>query len=128
MMAYNEQRKFTSALVTLNAEELKTAVSAAGLDAERDAGRIIDMVRDDLGAFASHPDYAGIPPRWRPSSFAIIPGAFDESNGLINSTLKLVRHKVRDFYKDRIDEMYAESSANPHTQGNRDALKKIFRA
>jgi long-chain acyl-CoA synthetase len=124
MMAYNEQCKFTSALVTLNAEELKAA--AAGLDPDRDADRIIDLVRDDLGAFAGHPDYAGIPLQWRPASFAIIPGAFDENNGLINSTLKLVRHKVRDFYKARIDEMYAASSADPHTPGNRGAVKKIL--
>ncbi|MDR0402222.1 MAG: AMP-binding protein [Treponema sp.] len=124
MMAYNEQCKFTSALVTLNTEELKAA--AAGLDAVRDADKIIDLVQGDLGVFAAHPDYAGIPTQWRPASFAIIPGVFDESNGLINSTLKLVRHKVRDFYKDRIDELYAGASADPHTPGNRDAIKKIF--
>jgi long-chain acyl-CoA synthetase len=126
MMVYNEQCKFTGALVTLNNEEFKAAVSAAGLDPDRDADRIIDLVREDLGAFANHPDYAGIPLQWRPASFAIIPGAFDESNGLINSTLKLVRHKVRDFYKERIDELYAGSAADPHTQGNRNAIREIF--
>jgi long-chain acyl-CoA synthetase len=126
MMAYNEQCKFTGALVTLNAEELRAAVLAAGLDAGRDADKIIDLVRDDLGAFANHSDYTGIPLQWRPASFAIIPGVFDESNGLVNSTLKLVRHKVRDFYKARIDEMYAGASADPHTQGNRDAVKGIL--
>jgi long-chain acyl-CoA synthetase len=125
MMAYNEQCKFTGALVTLNVEELRAA--AAGLDPERDADKIIDLVRDDLGAFAGHPGYAGIPLQWRPASFAIIPGVFDENNGLINSTLKLVRHKVRSFYKDRIDEIYAGSSADPHTRGNRDAIRKIFK-
>ncbi|MDR1507089.1 MAG: AMP-binding protein [Treponema sp.] len=126
MMAYNEQCRFTSAVITLNAEEFKAAVCAAGLDAVDGTDKIIDLVRDDLGAFAAHQEYSGIPAQWRPASFAIIPGMFGEDNGLINSTMKLVRHKVRNFYRSRIDEIYAESSANPHTRGNRDAVRKIL--
>lgn len=127
IMLFNEQCKFTTALITLNAEELKSA--AAGMDGNTDEGldRIIDLIRDDLAAFQRDPAYAAIPAQWRPASFALIPGAFDESNGLINSTLKLVRHKVRDFYRPRIDELYA-GAADPHVPGNRRALREILAA
>jgi len=128
IMAYNEQCKFTSALITLNAEELKTAVAAQKIPAntDEDMDRIINLIRDDITAFTKHADYSGIPPQWRPSSFAIIPGVFDENNGLVNSTMKLVRHKVRDYYSSRINEIYQGGSANPCTAGNREALRKIL--
>ena len=128
IMAYNEQCRFTSALITLNADELKAAIRAQGLgtNSDEDLNRIIDFVLADLGAFAKNPDYAGIPPQWRPASFAIIPGVIDETNGLINSTMKLVRHKVREFYRLRIDEIYATGVADPHLPGNREALRLIL--
>jgi long-chain acyl-CoA synthetase len=134
IMVYNEQRKFTGALVTLNIAELKAAAEKTGIVSGRagrtvlsddDLDRIIDLVREDLGAFRHLPGCKAIPPRWRPSSFAIIPGAFDESNGLINSAMKLVRHRVRDFYRTRIEEMY-QGVADPHSMGNRAALRELF--
>ncbi|QQO10546.1 AMP-dependent synthetase/ligase [Breznakiella homolactica] len=124
IMAFNEQNKFTTALITLNAEELKAAMKEKGITADADADKVIDLIRDDLLVFKDHPDYSSIPVQWRPSSFAIIPSAFDESNGLINSTMKLVRHKVRDFYRPRIDELYAAGAADPHLPGNREALRE----
>ena len=65
-----------------------------------------------------------IPGQWIPSTFAVIEEEFSEANQLINSTMKLVRHKVRDFYKDRIELMYSDESA--HRQANLDVLGKIL--
>ncbi|MDR2136325.1 MAG: AMP-binding protein [Treponema sp.] len=128
IMAYNEQCKFTSALVTLNADELKEAVRAAGISGTSDADldRIIGLVSDDLGSFAGKAEYAAIPAQWRPASFAIIAEAFGEDHGLVNSTMKLVRHKARDFYRGRIDEIYAAPVPSPLLPGNREALRAIL--
>ena len=128
IMAYNEQCKFTSSLVTLNAAELKADVKNLGLSAKSDEGlnKIINLVRDDIISFVKHPDYSGIPPQWRPASFAVITGAFDESNGLVNSTMKLVRYKACDFYRSRLDEIYAAGSADPLLPGNREAIRQII--
>jgi long-chain acyl-CoA synthetase len=128
IMAYNEQCKFTSALITLNVDELKEALTAAGISgtADADLDRIIGLVRDDLGAFKDKGQYADIPARWRPASFAIIAEPFGEDHGLVNSTMKLVRHKVRDFYRRRIDEIYAVPAPQPLLPGNREALRAIL--
>ncbi|GAB1484199.1 hypothetical protein MASR2M78_30160 [Treponema sp.] len=121
IMAYNEQRKFTSALVTINAEAVKAALKGRTAAADE----IINLIKDDLLAFTSHPEYQAIQAQWRPSSFAIIADAFDEKDGLINSTMKLVRHKVREMYADRIEEIYVSGSADPLTKGNREAIKAL---
>jgi long-chain acyl-CoA synthetase len=129
IMVYNEQCKFTSALITLNPDELKGAVKAAGITGtgDGDLDRIIDLIREDLTVFQHTAEYAAIPARWRPASFALIAEPFDEKNGLVNSTMKLVRHKVRDFYRSRIDELYAVPAAEPRLPGNRRALRDILK-
>jgi long-chain acyl-CoA synthetase len=121
VMAYNEQNKFTTALVTLNVESLKRDIAGSSVE----ASDIINIVREDLTAFRVHPDYAKIPAQWQPSSFAIIAKPFDEENGLVNSTMKLVRHKVRDCYRYRIDELYESGSPEPLCDGNLQALRDI---
>ncbi len=125
IMVYNEQCKFTSALITLNAEALKDAINGMGGAAQEGTDKIIDLVKADLVSFRNHAEHASIPAQWCPSSFAIIASPFDESDGLINSTMKLVRHKVNAKYKARIDELYASSSPDPHNAGNAQALKDM---
>jgi long-chain acyl-CoA synthetase len=128
IMVFNEQCKYTTALITLDKDALKTALNKDGLTANDDADldRVIDLIRGDLLAFKDHPEYSGIPGQWRPASFALIPDAFGEEHGLVNSTMKLVRYKVRDFYRNRIDELYASGLADPHLEGNRKALREIL--
>ena len=46
------------------------------------------------------------PERWLPSSFAVLPEPFSEQNGMINSTMKMVRGKIEKAYSDRIDYLY----------------------
>lgn len=121
VMAYNEQNKFTTVLVTIDAEALRADIALSSVD----AADIINIVREDLTAFRDHPEYGKIPAQWRPSSFAIISKPFGEEHGLVNSTMKLVRHKVRDFYRYRIDELYESGSPEPECEGNLQALREL---
>jgi long-chain acyl-CoA synthetase len=120
VMAFNEQNKFTTALITINADAVK-----ADLNGAQEAHAILELIRKDITSFRTHPDYAYIPSQWSPSSFALIAKPFDEADGLINSTMKLVRHKVRDFYRTRIDELYTSGTPDIATEGNIKALQDI---
>ena len=129
VMVHNDHCKFTSAVVTLNTPEVRAAAKAAGIKPEVDAelDRLIGIIRDDLFAYTKVPAYAAeIPPQWRPASFALVLGAFDENNGLLNATLKLVRHNVREVFKDRLAEIYASGTADPVLAGNRAVLRVIL--
>ena len=46
------------------------------------------------------------PERWLPAAIAVLPEAFTEQNGLVNSTMKIVRGKVEKRWADRIDYAY----------------------
>lgn len=129
VMAYNDQCRFTSVLVTVQEDLIRNDVKSGKIKLPEDkagaADAILDAIMADLTAFTAHPDYEGIPVQWRPASFALIPAAFDENHGLVNSTLKLVRHKVRDHYLERIAELYAEGGAEHRLEGNRRALAEL---
>jgi long-chain acyl-CoA synthetase len=49
---------------------------------------------------------------WQPSRFALIEKPFSEADGLVNSTMKLVRYKTIEFYKERINLLYAGDDEN----------------
>ena len=51
--------------------------------------------------------FAGMfPEQWLPKAIAVLPEAFTEQNHMVNSTMKIVRGKVEEFYADRIEYAY----------------------
>ncbi|MCD8265041.1 MAG: hypothetical protein LUD02_13555 [Tannerellaceae bacterium] len=62
------------------------------------------------------------PDRWLPTTFAILPEPFTEQNGMINSTMKVVRGKVEKTYAARIDYMYTPEGKNPLNGENKNSL------
>lgn len=49
------------------------------------------------------------PERWLPSAIAIISEPFTEQNGLVNSTMKIMRSKVEERYADSIEFLYSST-------------------
>ena len=51
---------------------------------------------------------------------------FSEQNGLVNSTLKIVKHKVYETYADRIASLYTVEGKQADSPGNIEALREIL--
>ncbi len=120
IMAYNEQRRYTSALITLNEEEVKKALKEKGITTAEEA---LQLIND---SFYSFRDESRIPSQWIPGTYAIIEKEFSEADQLINSTMKMVRHKVREFYRDRIEGMYSGAGSDIKNEENLNALRNLF--
>ena len=118
IMVYNEQSKTTTALITINVDVLKARAQAKGL---KDSEQLLAEVEGSVFSFTKNKH--DIPSQWIPSTFAIIEEPFSEKDQLINSTMKLVRHKVRDFYIDRINMMYEDEAA--HRRANLEVLGRL---
>lgn len=68
---------------------------------------IIKMVASEIDRYKSGGEYAGMfPERWLPATFVLSQDSFTEQNKMINSTLKMVRSKVEEAYRERIDYAY----------------------
>jgi long-chain acyl-CoA synthetase len=101
-MLYNDHSKFTSAVVTLDPLKLKKFKN-------KPPKYIVSAIKIDLDKFKSEPVYQGqFPEKWTPRAMFIAPEPFSEENKMINSTLKMVRHKVAEHYKNEIETIYKD--------------------
>ena len=123
-MIYNDHKKFTSALITIDNQKLKDFVNTNKIQKEED---ILNLLKKELHAFKQQKEFKNrFPEKWIPSTFQIISEEFSEENKMINSTLKMVRHKITEAYQERIDNMYQ----NPDIakQNNIQAIQSILKS
>ena len=123
---YNNQSPYTTALLVPNKDNIKRALAEKGLDLTTVEGRKagLEMVKADVDKFKKGGEYEGMfPERWLPSCFAVLPEAFTEQNGMMNSTMKVVRGKVEKFYSDRIEHLYTPDGKVLFNEKNLDSLK-----
>ncbi len=116
---YNNQSPYTTALVVPNASELKKM----NTDPEQTAL----LIEKAINEYRSGGKHDGLfPHRWIPSAFAIIEEPFSEQNGFVNSTMKIVKHKVYETYASRIASLYTPEGKQATSPDNLEALKKLL--
>lgn len=115
---YNNQKPYTTALIVPNATELKK------MKAEPEqAARLIEKALNEYKKDGKH---SGLfPDRWIPSAFAIIDEPFSEKNGLVNSTMKIMKHRVFEVHASRIELLYTPEGKSAVSEVNLEALKRI---
>ena len=112
---HNNQNPYTMAIIVPSKDALKEYVSAQGLDPESREGKIamLQKIQEEVDSYKKGGVHEGMfPERWLPAAIAVVPEPFTEKNGMVNSTMKIVRGKVEKYYQDRIDYSYtAEGKA-----------------
>jgi len=79
------------------------------LDPESEEGKkaMLQMIQAECDAYRKGGKFEGaFPEKWLPAVIAVLPEAFTEQNGLVNSTSKIVRGKVEKYFADRIEYAY----------------------
>ena len=64
------------------------------------------------------------PERWLPAAIMILPEAFTEQNHLLNSTLKMVRAKIVEYFKTEMEYIYTSEAKDIANIKNLDSVKK----
>ncbi|MGZ5479868.1 MAG: long-chain fatty acid--CoA ligase, partial [Candidatus Aminicenantales bacterium] len=68
------------------------------------------------------------PARWLPAAVAVLGEGFTEQNHLLNSTMKMVRGRITEFYRNRLDHLFtAEAKDIAHAQ-NRTIISRLEEA
>lgn len=128
IMLYNNQNAYTSALIFPNKSNINSYLSKFELKINSDEGaqKTASLIRSEIDKYLSGGEYAEMfPERWMPSAIGIISEAFTEENGMINSTMKMVRGKVVEHHDDLIKHLYTSEGKNIANQKNIDAIKKL---
>ncbi|MCD7978507.1 MAG: AMP-binding protein [Tannerellaceae bacterium] len=115
-LLYNNQNPYTVAVLVPNKDKIKKQLAHEQLDLRSDEGKkkAIELLQSQLNRFRKGGDLGGLfPDRWLPTTFAVLPEPFTEQNGMVNSTMKVVRGKVEKTYMDRIEYLYTPEGKNP---------------
>lgn len=125
-MLYNNQNPYTVGLLVPNFKALKEEVKAQNKNIEEEAGQkaAIDILAAAINEYKAGGKYEGqFPERWLPATFIILPEAFTEENKLINSTLKMVRGKIIEYFVDELDFIYTPEAKNIYNSRSLKALQ-----
>ena len=108
VILHNNQDPYTIVLVVPNKDTLKEYVKGQGIDPTTEAGKkaMLQKIQDEVNEYRKGKFAGMFPEQWLPKAIAVLPEAFTEQNHLVNSTMKIVRGKVEEFYADRIEYAY----------------------
>ena len=83
----------------------------------------LNKLQREVNDYRKGGKYEGMfPERWLPTAIAVIGEPFTEQNGLVNSTMKVIRGKVEERYADRIAGMYEAGGKEIINEKNIEAL------
>lgn len=107
IMLYNNQSPYTIAVI----------VADKSITPERQ--KLLNLITEDLNRYKGKGEYSGIfPERWLPATFILAKEPFSEQNKMINSTMKMVRNKVEEAYKQEIEFAYTPDGKNVYNKFN----------
>lgn len=122
-MLWCDHQTHTVALITLREDLVEDWIKQHKASPEVFMAALIS----DFEAYTKETAYLGLFPRqWRPGSFAIINKAFNENDGTINSTMKMVRHVIQEKYRDFIDYQYSDSGKRSDNEMNRQYIRERY--
>ena len=115
VVLYNNQNQYTSALIVANKEALKRYVSRKKPQLSWDTTEAKELaltkLQREINEYRKGGKFEGVfPERWLPAAVAVLGEPFTEQNGLVNSTMKIMRSKVEERYAARIESLYASGA------------------
>ena len=124
VMIYNDHKKFTSAIVTLDIPNVRKFVKERHI---ADEEILMKEIKKSFYSFKYEKDYANrFPEKWIPAVFTIVPEQFSEENKMINSTLKMVRYKIIETYQQDIADMYENGRSATISPKNMETIKNLL--
>ena len=128
VMLYNNQSPYTTALVVPAKDAVRGWLLASGLAAASPEGQeaVLRLLESELAKHREGGECGGaFPGRWLPSAVAVLGEGFTEQNHMLNSTMKMVRGKIVEFYRTRIDYLYTPEGRSILNPQNRAIVARI---
>lgn len=108
-MLYNNQSPYTVGLLVPNKEALLRWAKGNGKSVHDEDGQnaILNLLQGEINKYKSGGEFEGeFPERWLPSAIAVLGEGFTEQNRFLNSTLKIVRGKITEYYASRLEYLF----------------------
>ncbi len=124
IMVWCEQRKYVTALVALDAAKVERLIKAEGIASPE---ALLERLKLEFGKFRDDPKAKKVQAAWMPAVFQVVPVPFSDKDGTVNSTMKIVRHRIAAVHKDLIEYSYAPEGSKTTNERNLAALRELFK-
>lgn len=126
-MLYNNQNPYTIGLIVPNIAAINRTLGKLGLKPGSAEGvsKSLEIIKHEIEAYRKGGKFEGLfPVRWLPTAIIVLPEAFTEQNHLLNSTMKMVRGKITEYFKSEMEYIYTPESKEITNNRNADSIKK----
>ena len=127
-MLYNNQKPYTIALLVPNQHALKDYLEDRNLSASTEEGKraVLNLLEHEVNEYHINGKYGHMfPHRWLPVAIGILNESFNEENGMMNSTMKIVRGKITECYSDLIEWLYTPMGKIAQNERNMEEVEKM---
>jgi long-chain acyl-CoA synthetase len=128
MMLYNDQSPATIGLLVPSKEAILVYLKKMNLSVRTPEGQAaaLRLLDGEIAKYRDGGPWAGrFPSRWLPSAVAVLGEGFTEQNHLMNSTMKMVRSRIVDFYRNRIDDLFTAEGKEIDNPQNRTIIARF---
>ncbi|MBO5708739.1 MAG: AMP-binding protein, partial [Bacteroidales bacterium] len=102
---HNSQDPYTIVLITPNKDALKAYAKDLGLDPTSEEAKVkmLELLQDEVNMYRKGGRLFGaFPERWLPAAVCVLPEPWTEQNHFLNSSMKVVRGRVEEAYKENM--------------------------
>ena len=128
VMLHNDHDPYTVALFVPNRDAVRSYLRKKGLSCLTEEGQeaALSLFQDAIDAFRKGGEREGLfETEWLPAAFAVLGDGFTEENQMLNSTMKLVRRRVAEFYRNRIEYLHTPEGKDPFDRRNRTIISRL---
>jgi long-chain acyl-CoA synthetase len=128
-MLYNNQNKYTTAVLVPNKEALSDWAKKKNINLSDVSGQeaVLLEIESVINQYRQGGIYSDLfPSRWLPAAIAILDEPFSQDNALMNSLGKMVRAKIVEYHKDKINYLYTPEGKGIVNPVNIKAIKKVL--
>lgn len=123
IMVWCDHKKYSCALVTLDSGQVSRIAKEKNI---KDAETLLKALQEEFYRFRTDPKAKKVQGAWIPACFQIVPTPYSDKDGTVNSSMKLVRHKVTARDRDLIDYSYTKEGSSTVNERNLETVARLF--
>ena len=126
-MLYNDQNPYTVGFIVPNIQAINRTLTKHGIEPGTSEGNLksLEIIKLEIDAYRKGGKFEGqFPERWLPTAIIVLPEAFTEQNHLLNSTLKMVRGKITEYFKSEMVYIYTPEAKEIINSKNVESIKQ----
>lgn len=127
LMLYNNQDPYTTGMVVPEIEAINRELKSRGFEPGNDEGNreTLKILQEEINKYKKGGEHEDMfPDRWLPATFVVLPESFNQENGLVNATMKMVRGRICNHFDKELTFLYSPVARNIENDVNLASVAK----